>query len=160
MLEIRIKRSNKALLVELLSIIFPLTLLYLGILVFIFFIFSLKISTIILAFVTIATSVVYICVVLQLIISKKLIWRTKEYVINKDRVIVMDGIIGSRERINNLKGLTNMQFYQDALGKHFNYGTITLYFLGGGEVNFRDIDTPHLYMKNIQSLIDNGYYPR
>gem|GEM_PF-1868255 len=76
---------------------------------------------------------------------------------NKDRVIVIDGILGSRERIHNLKGATNMQLSQGLFGKHFNYGTIIIYFMGGNEVHLTDIQFPYHYLKQIQSLMDKGY---
>jgi len=70
---------------------------------------------------------------------------------------VVDGILGSRERIHNLKGATHMQLYQDPIAKHFNYGTITIFFLGGSEVNLTNIRNPHIRLTHIQSLLDKGY---
>ena len=52
--------------------------------------------------------------------------------------------------------MVGMELDENTIGRMFNYGTITLKFLGGGEVQMVDIDNPELYIPKITEIVNKG----
>lgn len=90
-------------------------------------------------------------------LASKLRWQTKKYIVTQDRIIAIDGIIGQRQRIYNLKGITSMQLQQTPLMKLLDSGVITFSFMGGGAINLRNINSPTKHMTLIQEILDKGF---
>jgi len=80
----------------------------------------------------------------------------RRYEITQDTVITFDGIVSCKQRVNNMKGMIGMELDEDSIGKMFNYGTITLKFLGGAEVRIVDIDNPEIYIPKITEIVNKG----
>lgn len=90
-------------------------------------------------------------------IINKRVWVSKEYILTPETVTIADGSWGSKYRSFSLKGLTNTRLAQSLVGKKLNYGTITLYFLGGNSVNLTNISDPIKHLDDVNSLLYKGY---
>lgn len=83
-------------------------------------------------------------------------WSTKEYIFTQDTVTIIDGLMNVRRRSNNLKGMVGADITQTYIAKKFNYGTITINFMGGGSLRIRNIHQPVQHLTNVHRLINDG----
>lgn len=83
--------------------------------------------------------------------------RCRRYEITQEQVITYDGISKCNQYISNLKGMIGMELTESFLGRYFDYGTITLKFLGGTEVPISNIDHPEIYIQKITELTTKGF---
>lgn len=83
-------------------------------------------------------------------------FKCRRYEITQDTVITYDGIFSCKQRVNNMKGMVGMELDESTIGKMFHYGTITLKFLGGAEVNIINIDNPEMYIPKITEIVNKG----
>lgn len=105
------------------------------------------ISLILLAILLIASIVLFI-------ILEKRNLKTKTYIITQDTITSTTNIFGLKKRTYNVRGLTHMELSQNVVGKLLNYGTVTIYFMGGSFISIRNIPEPSEHLEKIQEIIN------
>ncbi|MFZ5424929.1 MAG: PH domain-containing protein [Patescibacteria group bacterium] len=90
-------------------------------------------------------------------LSIKRVWNTKKYIVTQDNIIIRDSVVGAQYRSHNLKGVTNIKLNQSPFGEKFDYGTLTIYFMGGSFITLTHISSPVEHLDNINALINKGF---
>jgi len=158
--EIHIKQSPKSLSLELVNLCFPITLLLaIFIVFFAFFIpklFPLYLSVILIFLLLLLfTGLLFVSAT-----TCKMRWRGKSYIITPDQIVIVDGVWSKRHRASNLKGMVGMTLEQTFMAKMLGFGTVSVKFMGGGELNIRNIDEPETVMNYISEMARNGFVTR
>lgn len=152
-----IKRSNKALFSETLLLIAPYLSGFIAFALAYIFFLKFFISLAVFLYACLFFLAFFSLILVGSFIINKRVWVSKEYILTPETVTIADGSWGAKYRSFSLKGLTNTSLAQSLLGKSLNYGTITLYFLGGNSVNLTNIADPIKHMDDVNSLLYKGY---
>lgn len=135
---------------------FPLLLAFVIISTAAFIFFFSLISTKVLFGTGLVLIIIFLGTIFSVSLYTNAMWKSKEYIISPDRIIIIDGIFGKRQRVHNVKGNTGMQLHQTPIKKFFDYGTITLSFMGGEKVTITNVSKPEKKILLIEELIDKG----
>lgn len=74
--------------------------------------------------------------------------------INQDRVDVWETGLSSKHSSFNMRGYTSMKLDKSGLGNIYDYGKLTLFFMGGTQVELRNIEDPELIMSQIEEILN------
>lgn len=115
------------------------------------------ISVLVFVYMNLFLFVVFSFILLISYLVTKRTWLTKKYIISPETILIVDSVAGAQYRSHNLKGVTNIKLHQSPFAKQFNYGTITVYFMGGSFITLTHISEPVVHLNNINALINKGY---
>lgn len=153
--EIVISPSQKALLLEWLLVLVPVSLVYL---ILIFGLASLIYNTfglsIFLLFLIISVAL-FLGFWLNFKTSYKNLAKSTKYVISNEKIDVLETGFSSKYYSYNMRGYTSMKLDHPAFTRFINCGRITLYFMGGSSVEIRNIENPELVMSEIEVVLSS-----
>lgn len=79
----------------------------------------------------------------------------EHYIVTATNVESISRTFGSKHSAYSLKGLTSISVDQSAVAKIFDYGTISLKFMGGGVCELKHVQDPENMLIKIQQIINN-----
>ncbi|MBI2414621.1 hypothetical protein HYV31_02115 [candidate division WWE3 bacterium] len=95
-----------------------------------------------------AIGIIYFC------LSAKSLFKATRYVINKDRVDVWEKGFTSKHYSYGMRGYTSMKLDKSGFGNLYDYGKLTLFFMGGSQVELRNIEDPEKVMTQIEEILN------
>lgn len=85
-------------------------------------------------------------VVIYLVIQ----WRSVRYLITPQEIVITRGTLDVSTEIYKTTGIEKVEVRQSALGKLFNYGTVSLFHPALGSIELVNIPTPGYYARLIE----------
>jgi membrane protein YdbS with pleckstrin-like domain len=151
-----LSQSGKALLVEFVKIFLPIFLIFI-----VFTVLSTKILTTIVSgpsLIIIGLLLFAIAIPLSyfLYLATRKNWESKKYIVDAKNIHIINGIFQSAHVLHGLSGVVSVSINQSPLERAFSYGTITLTFFGGRNVNIENIEQPEEIMEKIQIYIEKA----